>query len=698
MNRRVVLHCIREPKLTHDEITEFALGMSETFDPYLEWLGIRRNRSGVNHYRLLGLEPFESDVQVIANAAQRQISHVKTVADKERESVGKKLIAELMGARDCLLDSELKLAYDRKLKKAASQNGSEVTPKVVVGENRGEPDFSKMQLAEEGPGVPVESRAAPKIAVESGRGRRRKKKSSAFDVLGWLLGAVGAVVFAWVLLNTDLIERIKGTAVNNSDATSEKVGDEEPNALAATDGDSDKPKIEKTKPSSDASRRKSTEQFSKGRVANDISNKSPRNSDSETVQIKTRRPVGANRRGSASNPSRRRTMVKRKVTSLPKVDVPDAKSIARAVADLRGSFSEQFKNDDARSKRKLADSLLNNAREQTKSDVAYAMIKTSSDLSAEMGRLEPVVDALRVMDRRFEIDFWTNLKPVALKAISNCRRFEDISEDFEDLIHEARAGEALELCADLVSEAARLTKKQGDDKQVELLLNFGRDLKAMIALKRDYEQLTKKTAVPRTKVEHLTFGKYFCFVKQDWEKGLTFLAKGSDMVLAKAAAAELSYKDKDQSLVLGEWVSIAKNKKSKGVDRRGILERVQEKLDEGHLPELDTLGMQRELISLTQFVKKYVDAHDARQRVVRFGKITIGNKPLGTVELERGHTLVIRQGGPAMYMSVRKTGVDYTTATKDGRLKFRIRFMDNGFAEMRITDTSTKRWTLWYGN
>ena len=47
------------------------LVMAESFDPYHRWLGIRDKQRPVNHYRLLGLELLESDLDVIREAATR---------------------------------------------------------------------------------------------------------------------------------------------------------------------------------------------------------------------------------------------------------------------------------------------------------------------------------------------------------------------------------------------------------------------------------------------------------------------------------------------------------------------------------------------------------------------------------------------------------------------------------------------------
>jgi hypothetical protein len=47
-----------------------SLGGAE-FGPYLEWLGIRTLQRPPNHYRLLGLETFETYIDVITSAAER---------------------------------------------------------------------------------------------------------------------------------------------------------------------------------------------------------------------------------------------------------------------------------------------------------------------------------------------------------------------------------------------------------------------------------------------------------------------------------------------------------------------------------------------------------------------------------------------------------------------------------------------------
>ena len=48
------------------------------FDPYHKWLGIPPDQQPASHYRLLGITEFESDLEVIETAAERQTGFLRT--------------------------------------------------------------------------------------------------------------------------------------------------------------------------------------------------------------------------------------------------------------------------------------------------------------------------------------------------------------------------------------------------------------------------------------------------------------------------------------------------------------------------------------------------------------------------------------------------------------------------------------------
>lgn len=89
--------------------------MSEQFDPYLKWLGIREADRPPNNYQLLGLELFESDAEVISNAADRQMAHVRTFQAGRYSAISQQVLNELAAARVCLLNAEKKRAYDAEI-------------------------------------------------------------------------------------------------------------------------------------------------------------------------------------------------------------------------------------------------------------------------------------------------------------------------------------------------------------------------------------------------------------------------------------------------------------------------------------------------------------------------------------------------------------------------------------------------------
>lgn len=104
--------------------------MAEAFDPYLQWLGIRDTQRPPNHYRLLGVELFETDPEVLHNAVDRQMAHIRTFQSGKRSAESQRLLNELAGAKICLLNVEKKAAYDAKLKTELEAAGNAGAPGI----------------------------------------------------------------------------------------------------------------------------------------------------------------------------------------------------------------------------------------------------------------------------------------------------------------------------------------------------------------------------------------------------------------------------------------------------------------------------------------------------------------------------------------------------------------------------------------
>jgi formylglycine-generating enzyme required for sulfatase activity len=86
------------------------------FDPYHIWLGIPETARPVSKYRLLAIEDFESDREVIGAAAERQTIYLRTLQAGEHEVLVAQLLNEVSQARVCLLDGKSKSRYDTQLR------------------------------------------------------------------------------------------------------------------------------------------------------------------------------------------------------------------------------------------------------------------------------------------------------------------------------------------------------------------------------------------------------------------------------------------------------------------------------------------------------------------------------------------------------------------------------------------------------
>jgi len=89
---------------------------TEDFDPYYQWLGIPPKDQPPHYYRLLGVDLFEDNTEVISRAADRQMGHVRTFQTGKRAAASQGLLNEISNARLCLLDPKQKALYDAELK------------------------------------------------------------------------------------------------------------------------------------------------------------------------------------------------------------------------------------------------------------------------------------------------------------------------------------------------------------------------------------------------------------------------------------------------------------------------------------------------------------------------------------------------------------------------------------------------------
>jgi curved DNA-binding protein CbpA len=89
------------------------------FDPYESWLGITAADRPPTYYRLLGLSPFESNLETIERAALRRMGKVRQYQIGPHSDLSQEILAELARARLVLIDPDRRADYDAMLRSRA---------------------------------------------------------------------------------------------------------------------------------------------------------------------------------------------------------------------------------------------------------------------------------------------------------------------------------------------------------------------------------------------------------------------------------------------------------------------------------------------------------------------------------------------------------------------------------------------------
>src|SRR5260370_37572556 len=90
----------------------WSVAMPDDFDPYHVWLGIPPDEQPANRYRLLGIRAFESNPDVIDNAADRQTVHLRTFQGGKHGLLRQRLLNEVASARVGWLNPHASARYN----------------------------------------------------------------------------------------------------------------------------------------------------------------------------------------------------------------------------------------------------------------------------------------------------------------------------------------------------------------------------------------------------------------------------------------------------------------------------------------------------------------------------------------------------------------------------------------------------------
>lgn len=227
-----------------------------------------------------------------------------------------------------------------------------------------------------------------------------------------------------------------------------------------------------------------------------------------------------------------------------RVNPPSVEEQRKVLAVIKETYKKEYQLKEPAQRIAFAQDLLKEAlavKEDT--TTRYAMLLEARNLAAMAGNIEMAFQVVNEIANEFSINSLT-LKTEALETMSRSVRLPNNSRNTADqYIRLAEEGVA----ADKFDDASALLKKAlalaSDPSSVPPLTQAIQEKQKDIAnRKREYEDFIKAEqtllASPGDPEACLKVGRYLCFAKDDWQKGIPLLQKCTDQKLKNLADQE----------------------------------------------------------------------------------------------------------------------------------------------------------------
>lgn len=539
--------------------------MEKEFDPYHKWLGIPAEEQPPNHYRLLGVPLYTSDLDVIENAADRQMAHIRRLASGKHAELSQKVLNELASARGCLLNAEQKARYDSDLRRkiAAATPAPAAIP--IARALPLEPQSAPVpkQLKTRGQNTTANTNAAAgneafEFAVgdarsmatgstsRSGTARGRKKSGPSGLLVAALMLIVAAIgLGVWFTLQKPASDDPQqGTAVAQSNDAE----------LSQSQGINERlPAEPYHEPATQ--RTAEPEQYNTPADPNGSdASLAPADGENETPMA-TDNPSNdslARSDGAATLPNTNGPLDE---TAVPvRKPLPSPAELAPAQARVREVF--RVANDAALASRQAeenisdAGEMLSQSKNSSEPvEVRFALLTESLRLSLAAQHADSLNAAVVALQSQFETDGWSLVAEAAKNlpaANDEARKLQ--AAFFLELVPACQAVDAYRPALQLAEAAQEVISPKGK-RALDLALRkqsseLIEQLTSLADMHDAYESalatLEKSTAGDAEQsAAHLAAGSYLAFIREDWPAGCKHLADSGDARLAAAAQADL---------------------------------------------------------------------------------------------------------------------------------------------------------------
>ena len=236
--------------------------------------------------------------------------------------------------------------------------------------------------------------------------------------------------------------------------------------------------------------------------------------------------------------------------------VPSEESQAVALKVIREIYKADYDLADSPAKlRELAQKILSDGlATQDNSSSCYVALTVSRDIAIEAGDVSIAFQAIDAIKERFNVNsFEMEVEGLArlFQETKSPSNHTSLALKCLDIIEHAVQEDQFNAAMDLFPVAYAAARKSKEVATQEQIRNAEVVVKR---LKQEFDALREPLSILRQNPTHpdsnLIVGKYYCFSKQQWERGIPLLALGSDKQLQTLGLLELA--DSPDFLAIGD--------------------------------------------------------------------------------------------------------------------------------------------------
>jgi WD40 repeat protein len=254
---------------------------------------------------------------------------------------------------------------------------------------------------------------------------------------------------------------------------------------------------------------------------------------------------------------------------------PDREAVKVAEGQLREAYAADYEKRKPEDRLALANKLLQagKAKEEQPS-VRFAALREASDLAADLHQVAVSLEAIDALGQAFEVD----VAALDLEALTRARKVTRSPAQFRALADAALQAADKAAAADQYSGAIQLLTIANEvafrTVNIPLQTTVRLRKERFDHLAKEYPEVEQAAGKllkdPDAADANLLVGRFRCLEKEEWERGLPFLAKGSDVGLAEAAKKDLAVPtDPQQQLEAANlWWALAEKDTAKAALQR----------------------------------------------------------------------------------------------------------------------------------